>query len=195
MTSATLTKEGSAWLELTREDFLSALKRLKPGRMLKSYLTKELQIGLLNGEAVFCIEGAQTRRPATGQWTGFACVSYGLLLPFLKVPPDADPVRITFDDGRLRIGTVRFSSRWIQASPWISEMALEAHFMTPPNEPLLYCPRCGKRKGIDISGVTQKSKPKPEEKRLVDLFEDTPATHGCTACFHGWAEIKRKREG
>jgi hypothetical protein len=187
-------EQQSAWLELTRDDFLSALKKLKPGRMLKSYLGRELQIGLLNNEGVFCIDGAQTRRPAHGDWSGFVCVTYGMLLPFLKVPPDADPLRITFEGGRLRIGTMRMAARWIKASPWISEMALEAHFMSQPNEPPakpLYCPNCGKRKGIDLSGVLHVSKPKPQEKRLLDLFENTSATHGCTECLHAWAELDK----
>jgi hypothetical protein len=39
-------RPAEVWLEMTRDDFLDGLKRLKPGRMLKSYLAKELQIGL-----------------------------------------------------------------------------------------------------------------------------------------------------
>jgi len=104
------------WIELSRDDFLEAIKRLKPGRMLKSYHAKELQIGLDNGEAIFCIEGAITRRSAQGAWNGFACISYGMLLPYLKVKPETERVRLVFDQGRLKIGTARFQARWIGAS-------------------------------------------------------------------------------
>ncbi len=101
------------WIELSRDDFVDAIRRLKPGRMLKSYERKELQIGLVVGEALFCIDGAITRRPASGVWNGFACVSYGLLLPYLKVKPEGDRVRLEFNQERLRIGSARFQSRWI----------------------------------------------------------------------------------
>lgn len=181
----------TAWLDITRDDFLSAIKRLKPGRMLKSYQSKELQIGFLDGEAVFCIEGAQTRRPSQGEWKGFACVPFGLVLPFLKVPPMTDTVRLSFEDGRLRIGTVRYTAKWIEVSPWISQMALEAHFMAPADtqDKPRYCPRCGKRQGVLLDHLQQKSALKEPEKKLLTRHQDSEATHACRSCLHGWKEL------
>lgn len=106
----------SAWLELSREDFLSALRRLKPRRMLKSLLSKELQIAFIEGEAVFCVEGAQTRRPAQGQWSGFACLAFGQIYPFLKIQPQGRTVRITLEGGCVCIETMRLKARWTAAS-------------------------------------------------------------------------------
>lgn len=179
------------WMEISRDDFLDAIKRLKPGRMLKSFSLKELQIGLVNEEAIFCIEGATTRRPASGVWNGFACVSYGMLLPYLKVKPEGDPVRLGFDQGRLRIGPARFQSRWIDASPWISEMALDAHFMGPTDLPLpkLFCPKCGKRAGVALDSLMEAAVRTESEKKLMGLLEKTGASHGCGSCFHAWKEI------
>ncbi len=179
------------WIELSRDDFLDAIKRLKPGRMLKSFALKELQIGLVKEEAVFCIEGATTRRPASGVWNGFACVSYGMLLPYLKVKPEVDRVRLELDQGRLRIGTTRFPSRWIDASPWISQMALEAHFMGPADEllPKLFCSKCGKREGVALNSLVQAAVLTESQKKLTELLEKTGASHGCESCFHVWKEI------
>jgi hypothetical protein len=87
--------------------------------MLKAYPTKELQIGLDGGEALFSIEGAIIRRPASGNWRGFACLPYGMLLSFLKVKPANDPVRLELIDGRLRVGTSSFKAQWVETSPWI----------------------------------------------------------------------------
>jgi len=56
----------SIWLDLSCADFLAAIKALKPPRMPKTHALKELQIGLVKGEAIFCMEGAQTRCPAIG---------------------------------------------------------------------------------------------------------------------------------
>ena len=119
-----MTEDSSQWIQLSREDFVDAIKRLKPGRMLKSFLLRELQIGFIDGEVIFAVEGASTRRPAKGQWDGFACLAYGMLFPYLKVKPDSDPVRLTFDAGRLKIGTTRINARWISATPVISQMVL-----------------------------------------------------------------------
>jgi len=103
------------WIELDRDDFLDAIRRLKPSRMLKSYQAKELQIGFDGAEVTFCIEGATTRRPAQGAWNGFACISYGMLLPYLKVKPETERMRLVFHNGRLKIGTARLQARWISA--------------------------------------------------------------------------------
>ncbi len=180
------------WIELSRDDFLEAIKRLKPGRMLKSYQTKELQIGLDGEEAIFCIEGATPRRPAQGSWHGFACISYGLLLPYLKVKPEAERVRLVFDQGRLKIGTARFQARWIDTSPWISRMALEAHFFGPatPPGPKLYCPRCGKRQGVARDDIEQKAKRSLQEDKFLIHLERIGASHGCGSCSHAWKEIQ-----
>lgn len=113
----------STWLEISRDDFLAAIKSLKPARVLKSYLSKELQIGLIDQEAVFCIEGVQVRHPAKGDWTGFASVKYGMLHAFLKVKPTDDPIRLAYEGQRLRVGTTRFGATWINVSPWIGEKA------------------------------------------------------------------------
>ena len=70
----TTSKSTPAWLEIDRDDFVDALKRLKTGRLTKAFLHQELQIGYLQGEAVFCIQGAQIRWPAKGSSNGFVCL-------------------------------------------------------------------------------------------------------------------------
>lgn len=179
------------WIELSRDDFLGAIKRLKPQRMLKSFAHKEMQIGLFKEEAIFCIEGATTRRSASGVWDGFACVSYGLLLPFLKIKPAGDRVRLEFDQERLRIGSTRFQSRWIDASSWISQIALSAHFMgSEDHSPSkLFCPRCGKREGVTLDSLVESAVRTEHDEQLMRLLEKFKASHGCGTCLHSWNEI------
>lgn len=182
---------GFPWIELSRNDFLDAIKQIKPGRMLKSFLLRELQIGLVNGEAIFAVEGASTRRPAQGCWNGFACLAYGMLYPYIKVRPDTDPVRLTFENGRLKIGTTRFQARWIEASPWISEMALDAHFFGPiTSHQKLYCPRCGKREGMSRGALLDLPVRSPALEDLLNLLEAHDASHGCVLCRYSWAETR-----
>jgi hypothetical protein len=131
----TISKPTPAWIEIDRDDFVDALKRLKTGRITKAFLHQELQIGFLQGEAVFCIQGAQIRKPATGLWNGFVCLQYGVLAPYLKVKPEHPSVRLTYDNGKLVFGITRLQAKWIEVSPWISQMALEAHFVGPDDSP------------------------------------------------------------
>jgi hypothetical protein len=184
-------KDEGSWLEISTDDFLDAIKRLKPGRMLKSYMTKELQIGFLKDEAVFCIEGAQTRRPARGKWNGFVCISYGMMIPYLKVKPETETVRLTFKDGRLSIGITRFKVQWIEVSPWIGQMVLEAHFLGASDSPSpkRFCPQCGLREGVSLQALNDKSSLNEGETALLSRFEKTLATHGCMSCSYGWREL------
>jgi len=184
-----MTEDGSQWIQLSREDFVDGIKRLKPGRMLKSFLLRELQIGFIDGEVIFAVEGASTSRPAKGQWDGFVCLAYGMLFPYLKVKPDSDPVRLTFDAGRLKIGTTSFNARWISASPVVSQMVLEAHFLGPVVEPVkLYCPRCGKREAHSQGALLDMITLSKDHETLLNLLEKHGATHGCTLCHYGWVE-------
>ncbi len=183
----------SIWLDLSCADFLAAIKALKPPRMPKTHALKELQIGLVKGEAIFCMEGAQTRCPAIGEWNGFVCLPYGMLLPYLKLKPPGERVRLSLENDRLRIGANKLSATWIEVSPWIGEMALEAHFMsdgTPVVETNhLYCPKCGAKKGIRLGDFPQKAKPTTHEKKLFDLRDNSKATHACKSCLHAWVEF------
>ena len=100
------------WIELSRDDFLSAIKRLRPERMGKRYLAKTLEIGLQGEEATFSVEGALTKRPAKGHWEGLVCVQFELMNSFLRVRPPNDVVRLSFDGQRLSLGSSRFPATW-----------------------------------------------------------------------------------
>jgi hypothetical protein len=100
------------WIELSRDDFLAAIKRLRPERMGKRFLAKTLEIGFRGDEATFGIEGAVTRRAATGLWEGLVCVQFEYLNSFVRVRPPNEVVRLSFDGDRLCIGSSRFPATW-----------------------------------------------------------------------------------
>ena len=179
------------WIEIKKDDFLDAIKRLKPTRMPKSYALLELQIAFQNGEAIFCVSGAETRRPARGEWKGFVCVRYGLLLPFLKIKPVADPVKIEYVDSKIKIEITKLSARWIEASELITTATMNAHFLSgaPQKVEFKFCPSCGKKKGMNLGLLPMKSKLNAEELRIQMLADNTSANTGCLACGYGWIEI------
>ncbi len=98
---------------MSRDSLLEAIHRLKPARMLKSYLSKLFEISYSNGEVIFSVEGSQVRQPAKGQWTGIASCKYNYALSLTKFNPTTDPVRIEFVDGKIKIETMRIPATWI----------------------------------------------------------------------------------
>ncbi len=109
-----ITKQ-AMWLEIGRDDFVDAIRRLKPERVLKTMRRSEIQIGFVRGEAVFNVNGAETRRVATGKWPGFVSFNFGRALTYTEVLPASDPVRLEFANDHLRIDASRISARWSKA--------------------------------------------------------------------------------
>lgn len=182
-------------LEIERKDFLDAIRVLKPRRVNIADKLSEFQLGYVDGEAVFCIHGAQTRRPARGVWPGFACFRFAFMLAVLKEPPPGPLIEIGCSGTSVKIGTTRLQARWIDTPAWIAEMALYAHLHGPDEEPVsppLYCPKCGKREGVLFGeGLGQAGRyPVRREQLSVGgrLFGATP-TRECRTCGHQWIEL------
>ena len=180
------------WLELASEDFVEALKRLKPKRGGKVTIAQlETQISLIDGQVIFVVNGALTTCNGTGYWNGFVCLDYGFLLPFIKIKPATDLVRLEYADSKLKIESSRITATWIESSPWMTGQLAEAHFNNLPVEKINYrfCPECGRRKGMDLREIPNRTRPNPAETKLIELFKTTKSTHGCMSCGHGWIEI------
>jgi len=179
------------WIELKRDDFLDAINRLKPKRLLKSYAILELQISFLNSEVIFCVNGAETKKPAIGEWSGFVCLRYGLLLPFLKIKPQSDPLKIEYVDAKIKIETARLTAKWIQKSNLDTQASIDAHLLSdqPDKINLKFCPSCGKKKGMAIDLLPIKSKLDAEQLRLQMLADNTNANTGCLTCGYVWIEL------
>ena len=107
------------WLEVSCNDLLSAIKRLRPERMGKRHLAKTLEVWLDGNEVTFGVEGAFTRRPGRGEWKGVVCVRFELMNSFLRVRPKTETVRLSFDGQRLSLGTSRFAATWLEKSAWL----------------------------------------------------------------------------
>jgi hypothetical protein len=180
------------WLDLLTNDFVDALNRLKPKRRGKASIAYlDTQISLIDGEAIIAVNGAITNCPGTGDWRGFVCVSYGFLLPFIKVKPTTERLRLEFEGGKLKIETAKITAHWSETSPWVMHQLAEGYVkkLSPDMTNYRFCSACGKHKGIDLQDVQNRTRPTPAEKTLIDLYKTTKATHGCMDCGHGWIEI------
>ncbi len=187
--------DAKAFLVIPKADFLKAIRTIKPRRVTKTVQLSNVQLGHLDREAVFCVNGAEARCPARGRWPGLARFPFAYLLSLLKVPPKANPVLIEYDNGKLIVETSRISAGWAEVSEWVGSMALEAHLQDlPPEEEVvpLYCPRCGRRKGVPHNPAALQSGryPMPEEGLIISGSpSSTKPTHECEKCGHRWVDL------
>jgi len=179
-------------LSLRTTDFLTAVRTIKPRRVTKQAQLSECQLGYLDGEAVFCVHGAETRRPAAGRWPGFVCFRFAYLLAFLKVRPVGEEIVFGYADDRLRIDSISVPASWAGTPEWIAEMAIGAHLHGPDDDaaaPGLYCPKCAKLEGVRLSALIQ---PRTlQEERIILGGRDLTLkpTRECRACGHRWIEL------
>lgn len=182
-------EESDVWLELSREDFLCALARLKPPRMSQAYLRKELQLGLVDGEAVFSMEGAEHRQPAVGSWNGLACMTYGMLYPYLEIKPASERVRLIFEDNKLRLGTRRFNATWISTTPTVTQALINAHFMSDEDNRKWRCPMCEAKQVRCLGGLPARARLTKQDRLLIAIRDSTEASHACGNCGYAWVEV------
>ena len=114
-------------------DFLEGLMRLpKRGKVKPS--AKAL-LGF-DGK-FFSIEALDTVsvRKASGLWPGVATISASTIVALAKVPPNMNPFKVRFEDGRVRIGTMSVGGEWTPVSAavigtaaaqdWIGSLSLK----------------------------------------------------------------------
>lgn len=80
-----------------------AKKKKKLGKALLCYSGKYLSIESGNAKVVMNAEGS---------WHGRATFAPEILKALAEIPPVADPLVFTYEDGFLRIGTMKISCQW-----------------------------------------------------------------------------------
>jgi len=105
------------WIELDTKDFLDAISRIKPQKLLKRVKLQEVWIGYGEETFVLDLEGAKVTKSAKGSWEGFATISLEKLLALLKIPQSSSITRIEFADGFLKIDSSKLKSDWFIADP------------------------------------------------------------------------------
>ncbi len=181
------------WIEIKTDDFVNALKGLKPKTNSPNKLMNlEAQISYENSEALIVINGGLTKCPAKGKWQGFVCLKFGYLVPFIKIKPTSEIVKIEFEEEKIKIDSAKFSATWIKTSQWVTTQLADAQLFNLVADEIqyCYCSKCGKKKAINLKDIQIKTRPSVKDKILIKLYETTKATHGCTDCGHGWIEIQ-----
>lgn len=178
------------WIELKRTDFLSAITSIKPTLRVKSAPERELQIGLVNGQVVFSIQGASSSKPAKGDWPGLACTRLEYFLTFLIAKPPESQVRITFSDGKIQLGTSRFPAEWVDSNDLFTESQLHQHAVMPAKENILKfkCPKCRRKQGVAFASLSPGPFVTDEIRALLSAGASLGHAFGCLSCGNSWEE-------
>lgn len=177
------------WIELKRTDFLSALKEIKPSLHVRSASERELQVGLINSQIVFSVQGATVSRPATGFWPGLASLRLTYFLTFLVAKPAENVVRISFVDGKIHASSARFSAKWVDSDDLLTVTQLSDHAKTPTKEETITfkCPKCRRKKGVAFFSISQGPFMTDAMKNMVTVGESLDHGFGCLSCGKTWA--------
>jgi hypothetical protein len=178
------------WIEMKRADFLNALQLLKPTARITSALERELQIGLIKGQAVFSVQGASESMEASGSWAGIACTKLAFFLPFLAVKPAASDVRIIFQDGAIFVCSARFPAKWAESNERETAERLSQHKAMPAKENILKfkCRQCHKKQGVALDSLEYGPFSSEEVRRLFEAAELVNHGFGCLSCGMTWMD-------
>ena len=181
----------SYWISTRTADLLDALQSLRPRGRSSRHDDAEVRLGLIEGEAVVSTVGREERFEATGLWPGYASCSLRQMFAFLKLELASDTIQVQYGDGKLRVQTLRIPARWTGASELVAAVSLEGHFQNALGEgPRLFCPACGKQSTVSLANYLATGPADPAAHALMRLASEARATHGCTSCGHGWAELE-----
>jgi hypothetical protein len=177
------------WIELKRTEFLSALKEIKPSFRVRGAPERELQIGLVNSQVVFSVQGASVSRPAVGDWQGLASLRLAFFLTFLVAKPAESMVRISFVDGKIHASSARFPAKWVDSNDLLTVTHLNDHAKTPTKEETLKfkCPKCRRKQGVAFFSISQGPFMTDMVREMVTTGESFDHGFGCLSCGKTWA--------
>ena len=114
---------------VTTKDFLAAIERLqsqvsvgKKTKKMKAIIdSQDAYISFENGNAVFATNLIKTYSPIiSATWEGSAIVNFRSLSTFLKAVPVKDEISISYEDGKVKIDTLKLSAKFTESIPWKS---------------------------------------------------------------------------
>jgi len=178
------------WIELGSDDLRRSLRSLKPGRQSYRRTRGELQLGLTDGEAIFCVHGREIRCDAIGYWPGFARCNLRQALAFLTFKPDGPSAKLLLREGRLRFRTLGIPATFIGSSALVAGVSMQAHFQElMADSPKARCPACGRCSGVRLEDLEYHSAPSRIQAALASLATGNEFAYGCESCGHGWNNL------
>ena len=111
-------------LSVETRDLVQALKDLRIG--LKQNTSQRASLTYADGLLEIALRGAAVRIDADGRWRGTAHVAVQPLATLARVPPKDQRLDIIYEDGRVKIGTMRLAAEWQDIGPPQLDLPLDA---------------------------------------------------------------------
>lgn len=102
-------------LEINTQELVRALKDLRIG--VKKNTSQRASLTYADGLLEIALRGAAVRIDAEGHWRGTAHVAVQPLAILARIPPKSKRLEIIYEDGRVKIGTMRLVAEWQDISP------------------------------------------------------------------------------
>jgi hypothetical protein len=116
-------------ITIATKDFLGALERLqsqasvgKKTKKMKAIVdSQDAYISFECDKAVFATNLIKTYSPViSAKWEGSAIINFRSLSTFLKAIPVKDEILISYEDGKIKIDTLKLSAKFTESIPWKS---------------------------------------------------------------------------
>ena len=103
-------------LEVSLSDFVGILKSAKYGAKLgKRNIARETVTFQFDGtNLIVTVIGVNHIIPASGSWHGNVTIALPFIGGLRKAPPSQDPLTISYENLKLRIGTTVFPAKWAE---------------------------------------------------------------------------------
>lgn len=111
-------------LEVDTQELVRALKDLRIG--LKKNTSQRASLTYAGGLLEIALRGAVVRIDAEGHWRGTTHVAVQPLATLARIPPKNQRLKITYEDGRVKLGTMRLVAEWQDIGPPQLDLPLDA---------------------------------------------------------------------
>lgn len=102
-------------LVVSLSDFVSCLKAMRYGAKLgkRNIAREKVEFDYDGTNLTISMIGVSHKIPANGSWQGKVAIALPMMDGLRRVPPTQEPLTISYDDSKLRIGTTKIPATWL----------------------------------------------------------------------------------
>ncbi|MBI5611905.1 MAG: hypothetical protein HY942_02370 [Gammaproteobacteria bacterium] len=96
-------------------DFVGCLKAMRYGAKLgkRNIAREEVEFEYDGTNLTISAIGVDHTLPASGSWQGKVIIALPVMGGLRRVPPTQDPLTISYEDSKLKIGTTNIPATWL----------------------------------------------------------------------------------
>ena len=114
-------------LHVSRKELIAALNQLKIG--LGRSRGEAMLLSHQDGRLTLGVQGISVQIVAEGAWRGTAKIPSKAVISIIKALPAGDPLTLAYKDGRFYIEKWSIAGEWLDISPPVIDLPLNASFL------------------------------------------------------------------